>query len=276
MLRESDEAIDRDSALLIRLSGAVLYEGHILCPYRPSSVKNRQRFTFGRVYPRAFSRLQDVVERTIELPAVPLSALYAYTHEFSIPRSREREELQEGGLLKGSIERCNERIDGSVDVGVEALGDGLFKVAVEIVNESGCPDEIVGSEDDAILLRMFTSTHTILRVQGGRFLSLTDPPAEHADAAAACSNDGTWPVLVGDPGRADTLLSSPIILYDYPEIAPESAGDLFDGTEIDEIRIYLALVIDDDPGKDLGFMRQPGHRFFYTTDEVEPLGEKQL
>ena len=33
----------------------------------------------------------------------------------------------------------------------------------------------------------------------------------------------------------DTMLSSPIILYDYPKIAPESAGDLFDGTEIDEI-----------------------------------------
>ena len=41
-----------------------------------------------------------------------------------------------------------------------------------------------------------------------------------------------------------------------------------------EGRIYLALVVDDDPGKDLGFMRQPGHRFFYTTDEVEPLGEE--
>jgi hypothetical protein len=35
----------------------------------------------------------------------------------------------------------------------------------------------------------------------------------------------------------------------------------------------LALVLDDDPGKDLGFMRQPGHRFFYTLDEVEPVSE---
>jgi hypothetical protein len=38
-----------------------------------------------------------------------------------------------------------------------------------------------------------------------------------------------------------------------------------------EKRIHLAVVLDDDPGKDLGFMRQPGHRFFYTLDEVEPL-----
>ena len=49
-----------------------------------------------------------------------------------------------------------------------------------------------------------------------------------------CHNQG-FPVLVGEAGQRDTMLASPIILYDYPQIAPESAGDLFDGTEIDEI-----------------------------------------
>jgi hydrogenase maturation protease len=179
------------------------------------------------------------------------------------------------------------------------------------------------------------------------------------------------------------MLSSPIILYDYPQIAPESAGDLFDGAEIDEIltlrimtmtddekremrgvddharrilertemlpgdhllkmhgtmrglappqqsnedffnptkklksaivdgvelkagdkvriwpkrradimdmalegkvatiealeedvekQVHFALVIDDDPGRDMGLLRQSGHRFFYSADEVEPL-----
>jgi len=33
------------------------------------------------------------------------------------------------------------------------------------------------------------------------------------------------------------------------------------------------VVLDEDPGKDLGLMRQPGHRFFYGTDEIEPLPE---
>ncbi len=176
------------------------------------------------------------------------------------------------------------------------------------------------------------------------------------------------------------MLSSPIILYDYPQIAPESPGDLFDGAEIDEIltlrimamtdaekaemrqvddyarrilerteslppehllqmhgtirerrgldadffnppaqpasatvdgvtlqagdrvrirpkrradamdmilagktaviesveqdvegAIHFALVLADDPGQDIGFARMPGHRFFYGSDEVEPL-----
>src|SRR5262249_46347223 len=156
----------------------------------------------------------------------------------------------------------------------------------------------------------------------------------------------------------DCILSSPIILYDYPRVADESPGDLFDCTEIDEIltlriltltdaekeemrrggererrllervesltpeqllrlhgtfrssrtglrpgdrvrlrpkpggdvfdvvlagrvaivesvaqdfdnRTHVAVVIEDDPGKDLGLMRQPGHRFFFSADEVE-------
>jgi hypothetical protein len=40
-----------------------------------------------------------------------------------------------------------------------------------------------------------------------------------------------------------------------------------------ESRVHLALVLEDDPGKDLGYMRQPGHRFFFALDEVEPLTE---
>jgi hypothetical protein len=61
------------------------------------------------------------------------------------------------------------------------------------------------------------------------------PLDRFAESVADCKNIGTWPVLVGEEGQCDTMLSSPIILYDYPKIAPESAGDLFDGTEIDEI-----------------------------------------
>src|SRR5579871_3907118 len=49
------EAVDK-------LVEAVLYEGYILYPYRPSSTKNRQRFTFGRVYPQAFSAAQRGAE----------------------------------------------------------------------------------------------------------------------------------------------------------------------------------------------------------------------
>jgi hypothetical protein len=42
-----------------------------------------------------------------------------------------------------------------------------------------------------------------------------------------------------------------------------------------EGRVYLAVIVDDDPGKDLGVLRQPGHRFFFQPEEVEPLSEER-
>ncbi|HJT88217.1 MAG TPA: hypothetical protein VJ732_10185, partial [Bryobacteraceae bacterium] len=219
-----------------------------------------------------------------------------------------------------------------------------------------------GESREAALRHSLLSTHTILTVRGGEFLSLMDPPEGYRAAAEACRNIGTWPVLAGAPGERDIMLSSPVILYDYPQVAPESPGDLFDGTEIDEIltlriltlsdqekaeirageerarrilersetlppeqlmklhgalrglgqtrewkagdvvrlrprrggdimdialggkraiiesveedyegRVHLAVVLEDDPGRDLGMMRQPGHRFFFTPEEVEAI-----
>ena len=41
-----------------------------------------------------------------------------------------------------------------------------------------------------------------------------------------------------------------------------------------EGRVHLAVVVDDDPGRDLGVLLQPGHRFFFSPDEVEPLNSR--
>src|ERR1700745_457798 len=46
-----------NQTLVDKIVNAVLYEGYILYPYRPS-VKNRQRWTFGGLYPEAFCRIQ--------------------------------------------------------------------------------------------------------------------------------------------------------------------------------------------------------------------------
>src|SRR5262249_55058990 len=62
-------------------------------------------------------------------------------------------------------------------------------------------------------------------------------------AIADCQNTGTWPVLAGPADCRDLMLSSPVILYDHPEIAAESPGDLFDATEIDEILTLRTLAL---------------------------------
>jgi hydrogenase maturation protease len=67
-------------------------------------------------------------------------------------------------------------------------------------------------------------------------------------------------------------------------LKPRAGGDVFDialagrtatveAIEQDmEGNVTLAITVDDDPGRDLGERRQPGHRFFFAPDEVEPLG----
>ena len=89
------------------------------------------------------------------------------------------------------------------------------------------------------------STHTILTLTHGEFVSMIDPPSEYREAAAACRNVGTFPVLAGPQSERDCILSSPIILYDYPQVAPESPGDLFDALEIDEILTLRILTLSD-------------------------------
>jgi hypothetical protein len=442
---------------------AVLYEGYILYPYRPTAKKNRQRFTFGRVYPHDYSVAQNgaepfvmrteclltgkhetrlevsvrflhVTSREIlsfrepqrELPAALSAASVELVPElqvdgqsfltwqeaverevnvapqnikqiagtkcrlpFEFPAEEHLEPIKDRhGSIVGLIRRRRERLEGEILCETEEVEAGLFKIAVEIVNHAPVPATDVENQE-AVLLRTLASTHTVLHIEDGEFISLMDPPDSRRELAAACKNQGTWPVLVGEEVAADrtTMLSSPIILYDYPKIAAESPGELFDGTEIDEIltlrvmtmtdaekeemrqsdprarrilerteslpedqllkmhgvvrelrssdeiqawisedffgndrrlegaevngvvlrpgdrvkirprsradimdialtgkiaaieaieqdaegRIHFALVLDDDPGKDLGYMRQPGHRFFYTIDEVEPV-----
>ena len=443
---------------------AVLYEGYVLYPYRPSSKKNRrERFTFGRVYPKDYSHAQDdcepfvmrteclvrltnespvanvaigflhpmareiatletpvetwtpgvtpdfaivpelrvgdklfqtwheAVERKVSLPLLALGNDSASRVEvpFRFYESHDFEPIRDDGkAIIGMVLRRQEMIEGAVEVSVEVLGPTLRKISVQISNQTPFAlNEI--DNPDPVLMRTFASTHLTLTAEGAEFISLLDPPTEFRALAAGCKNLGVWPVLVGDESlqERDAMLASPIILYDYPKIAPESAGPLFDGTEIDEIltlrlltmtdeekgemrgvdeqarrllerteslpdesllkmhgmmrpvaaatpiefddffgasqpvrqvcvegvsleagdrvrlrpkaradvldialngqtavieaieqdleqRIHLAVVLENDPGKDLGLLRQPGHRFFYGIDEVEPLKQE--
>jgi hydrogenase maturation protease len=100
-----------------------------------------------------------------------------------------------------------------------------------------------------------------------------EPPEELKELASNCQNIGTWPVLFGEAGSHDTMLSSPIILYDYPQIAPESAGDFFDGTEIDEILSLRILTLTDAEKRE---MRDSDDRARQILERTETLPPEQL
>ena len=99
---------------------------------------------------------------------------------------------------------------------------------------------------DEALPSALVAAHMIISVSGGEFISMTDPPEWAKPAVAECENVGGWPVLADPDGGRQVVLSSPIILYDHPELAPESPGELYDGTEIDEILTLRTLALSDE------------------------------
>ncbi len=70
---------------------------------------------------------------------------------------------------------------------------------------------------DQAAMAALVSTHTVMGIRGGEFISLMAPPEACQTLAAQCRNIGAWPVLVGQGTEKDTMLSSPITLYDYPQ-----------------------------------------------------------
>jgi hypothetical protein len=297
------------------IADAVLYEGYILYPYRPS-VKNRQRWTFGGLYPaawgeagdasesrteclvgggpettfeaavrflhltarqagelmspladwpdgaeppfrpvemlrvggRLFQTWQEAEPREVPFEGVSLGELTArpQSRPFAFAGGRRVEPLhEESGQVVGVLAREQRSIEGMIEASAREVGEGLYRVALRVVNRTPLGDGERPGRDEA-LLQALVSTHAILGVRQGEFVSLMDPPDRWREAAAGCRNVGTWPVLAGKEGRRDMMLSSPIILYDYPQVAPESPGDFFDGAEIDEMLVLRIMTMTDD------------------------------
>lgn len=372
-----------DRALVDRIARTVLYEGYVLYPYRPSSLKNTRPWTFGILYPESFPNERSALHCECLLTGdTSVSVVVRFLQVTTAGNAIERE--VPCGAFSFPAPENGEAIQGEVTLQRAQLSPGVTRLILTVQNTTplAVPDR------DSALLRSFASAHAVLSGPGAQFISLTDPPPEVAEAASACVNTGVWPVLIGRPGERDTLLASPIILSDYPQVAPESAGDLYDATEIEEIltlriltltdaekaeirasddraralldraetlpaehlmrlhgtirglapardeawsawdtvanappvqtvcvdgadlhvgdrvrlrphhradifdsalagrtavieaieqdfedQIQLAVVVEDDPGRDLGEMRQAGHRFFFRPSEVEPIQE---
>ncbi len=286
------------SEKLQQLVEAVLYEGHILYPYRASARKNRQQSSFGRVYPDAYAASQEgrepwalqtqcllrvrqesasveihagflqplardigvltnprpawsptteppfevvpvfelegqlyqswqeATERAVHVVFRPLSG--SHTVPFSFSASRTLEPVRNAaGSTVAVIIRHQPALRGELELSCKWLGDGLRCVTLRIVNVSPISQVEIG-DMDAVLARTFASTHAILKATAADFISLTNPPADCAQAVVDYQKQGLWPVLVGDEAAhdSDTVLAAPIKLPDYPQAAPENPQPL--------------------------------------------------
>jgi hypothetical protein len=185
-------------------------------------------------------------EVTVEAPLARLLAGELVT-PFERPGGRRVEPVHSAaGRLVGRTVRRRWPVLGSVTLSARRLEGpyGLVRLRVGLANASAWHDP--GTDRAVALRRSLVAAHSLIGVDQGVFLSLLDPPEWARPAAEACQNLHTWPVLIGDEGRRDAMLSSPIILYDHPTIAPESPGDLFDATEIDEILTLRTMALTED------------------------------
>ena len=185
-------------------------------------------------------------EVTVEAPLARLLAGELVT-PFERPGGRRVEPVHTAaGRLAGRTVRCRWPVLGEVKLSAERLDGpyGLVRLRLGLENASAWHDP--GADRAVALRRSLVAAHSLIGIDQGVFLSLLDPPEWAKPAAEACQNLHTWPVLIGDEGRRDAMLSSPIILYDHPTIAPESPGDLFDATEIDEILTLRTMALTED------------------------------
>ena len=326
-----------------KIAEAVLYEGYMLYPYRPSSVKNQQRWNFGVLYPPSWCdapfssdrssmqtecllktasstrltvkvRFLHIVQRSIAKLATPSATpsesalepverlelagrVYQPWQEaverelsydnldpadfctmepllFSFPAGREVEYLRdEQGQSAGAIIRIWKVLNGCVEIRSLNCHDDVVRVTVQVDNLTDSDSSTASSSftRKETLLHSLVSAHTILGAENGEFLSLLEPPVGFEDSVAQCHNLGTWPVLATE--TADAILSSPIILYDHPQIAPESAGNLFDSTEIDEILSLRILTLTEDEKRE---MRQSDDRTRGILERTENMPEEQF
>jgi hypothetical protein len=315
-----------------KIAAAVLYEGYVLWPYRRSAQKNQKRWTFGGVYPRAYSEAEggndpwlmqtqclvvggkptvevkvrflhvverqvgrknaqgtlevvdelrvgrerylaweEAAEREVVVSGLGLADLETPTRAaISVPAGIDEEPLaNDGGEVVGALVRSWRSLEGTVEVEAEPVREGLFKLTVKIMNTAPWS----GQNREETIYQTLVSTHTILKVEGGEFVSLMDPPEELKRPAEECENVKTWPVLAGEEGDKHTILSSPIILYDYPQIAPESPGDLFDGGEIDQLLTLSILSLTDEEKEEA---RATDPRAREILDRSESLTEEDL
>ena len=326
-----------------KIAEAVLYEGYILWPYRKSAMKNQQRWTFGGVYPRAYSEARgeddpwlmqtqclvlgddessievrvrflhvterkvascqgvgetgareaavslefvdelgvgevlylpwdEATEREIEVGSFRLADLEETPKRLGIdiPAGSSEEVLTSPtGEIEGALVRSWLALRGTVEVEAEVLREGIFRLTVRITNTTHWE----GQDRESTLRQTLCSTHTTLEVEEGKFVSMTDPPEDLRELAEGCENLKTWPVLVGEKGDENMLLSSPIILSDYPRIAPESPGDMFDGGEIDQLLILNILTLTDEEKAE---MRASDPRAREILERCESLSQDQL
>jgi hypothetical protein len=229
---------------------SLLYEGYALYPYTPGATKNATPTPFGIVYPPVYAETLDTTFDHLELrcvlvapPDAVLSAEVRLLAPLGERHQAEAHRLTVPGAMVGALAheaaRSEVALSGpggpALEVGLSLsaveLGAREYEVSLRVENDTTVSS---GLDRAGALTRSLLSVHPILRVVGGRFISVLE---------RACDSVNTFPVLASDAD--DVMLGAAIMLPDHPSIAPESLGGLFDSTEIEEALLLHVHVLSD-------------------------------
>ena len=224
---------------LDQLVESLLWEGYALYPYTPGATKNATPTPFGIVYPPLYaigaSSTFDHLELRCLLDCPSSARLEGEVRFLAATGAGHRAAARRIALPAGSAaalaeapvekhETTSAGDGGSLSVALRLsaaeLDEGSYEVVLRVENRTPCEH---GLDRAGALAQSLISTHPLLRVSGGRFISPLERP---------CASVNTYPVLASDAD--DVVLGAAIVLPDHPRIAPESRGGLFDSTEIEE------------------------------------------
>jgi hypothetical protein len=237
---------------------SLLYEGYALYPYTPGATKNATPTPFGIVYPAVYadtlSSAFDHLELrcVLEAPAdAVLSGEVRFLAALGERHAAQARRVEIAGAMVGALAEIpaekQSRVEGEAGsppliaglrLAAERLDDGAYEVVLRVENRTLVRS---GLDRAGALARSLLSTHPILRVTGGRFVS----PLERG-----CRSVNTFPVLATPDD--DAVVGAAIVLPDHPQIAPESRGSLFDSTEIEEALLLHVHALSDAEREEIG------------------------
>ncbi len=259
-----------NSQVVDHIARAILYEGYILFPYRPTPLTPQQRVDVGVVVPASADAEQGPTQIGTQclIQATLGDAVYIHLRFLHLCTRHDADGVWEEASERSVIvsvdlddigvrdsfhwpgcreaSRSQETLRADVDVLVDTIANltDVFRLTVLVTNTTPLSP---GASDRASVLRhSLVSTHLVLEAPDGAFVSFVDPPSDLAAAAVTCKPCGLWPVLIGDPGSHDAMLAAPVMLADYPRVASGSDADFLDGTELDEMLVLRILALTDE------------------------------
>lgn len=132
------------------------------------------------------------------------------------------------GVVHGRVRRTCRPLSARMEVAAVDTGLVVPMVRLRVVVENVTPGAAADAEPAIAAEHSMVATHCFLALSDGGFVSSLDPPPFAADAVAECTNMHAFPVLAGDGGRDDLVLSAPVLLSDYPHDSPQTYGDELD------------------------------------------------